>query len=109
MDPGKNIKHRLYRHHTIAEQGNYIKDLSLLGRDIKKTIIIDNNPENFKRHPENGIFIKSWMGDENDMALTLLFPILKSKQFLTAEIRLMAVEDVRTVLKELRETMDSRK
>lgn len=43
------IKYRLYRQHTQYDDGVYVKDLSLLGRDMKKTIIIDNIKENFER------------------------------------------------------------
>lgn len=50
IDPQKNlIKHRLYRQHTIFNDDDYIKDLNLLGRDLSKTIIIDNLCENFQR------------------------------------------------------------
>ena len=55
----------------------YIKDLSKIGRPLDSTIIIDNNPVNFKLHKENGIFIKSFWGDNiKDTALNDLIPIL---------------------------------
>ena len=47
------ISNRLYRQHTdkIDYNGSqfYIKDLSRVGRDLKKTIIIDNIKDNFCR------------------------------------------------------------
>ena len=56
-----------------------IKDLSLLGRDLSKTIIIDNMAENFQfKHPLNGIWVESWYNDANDKELSLLIPFLKS-------------------------------
>lgn len=47
IDPQKCIAHRLYRQHCLQKNNVSIKDLSKLGRDIRKTIIIDNLPENF--------------------------------------------------------------
>jgi CTD small phosphatase-like protein 2 len=42
------IKHRLYRQHALPFNGYYVKDLSRLGRDLTKTIIVDNIAENFQ-------------------------------------------------------------
>jgi len=43
----KYIDHRLYRDHTISCMEVYIKDLSCLGRELDRTIIVDNITENF--------------------------------------------------------------
>ena len=55
----------------------FIKDLANLGRDLNKTIIVDNIPENFLLQPENGISIKSWFDDPEDTALADLAPLLQ--------------------------------
>ena len=47
IDVGNNIKYRLYRQHTSQNGPFLVKDLSLLGRDLHKTIIIDNISDNF--------------------------------------------------------------
>ena len=55
------------------------QDLSRLGRDLAKMIIVDNLAENFKLQPDNGIFIKAWYDDPEDTALLELSPLLKGK------------------------------
>lgn len=56
----------MYREHTKLENGTFIKDLSALNRDLSTVILVDTHTDSFKLQPENGIFIKSWKGDEND-------------------------------------------
>ena len=40
-------------------------------------IIVDNYSKSFLFHPENGLPIKSWMGEKNDKQLLEFIPILK--------------------------------
>lgn len=54
-----------------------MKDLSKLGRDLSKTIIIDNLSENFMAQPDNGIHIKGFYHDMGDRELDKLAPFLK--------------------------------
>jgi len=79
LDTNKVIKHRLYRQHALPYGSCYIKDLTRIGRPLSRMVIVDNLAENFQLQPENGIMIKSWIGDPYDTALYELAPILKGK------------------------------
>lgn len=95
IDSGNRISYRLYRDHTSLCQNVHLKDLGKIGRDLTKTIIVDNNKVNFSLHPQNGIAIKSWYGDPADQALQKLTPIL-------IDLALQDPEDIRVALKELK-------
>jgi CTD small phosphatase-like protein 2 len=85
----------LYRHHTtidVNDPSKYYKDLSKIGRNLTKMIMIDNCPDNFKFHQENGLYIKSWENDITDMQLIGLLGILVS-------IVEIGFEDIRDVIK----------
>lgn len=47
FDKNLSITHRLYRSSCRMRKGAYVKDLSKLGRDLTKTIIVDNIAENY--------------------------------------------------------------
>ena len=69
---------RLYRQHTIIYENDFVKDISRIGRDLDKIIIVDNMPQNFRLQKENGIFIKPFWGDDVfDTALFSLADILE--------------------------------
>ena len=57
---------------------NYIKDLKKINKDLRNIVFIDNNIISFKLQEKNGIPIKSWFDDYDDIELYKLIPILKS-------------------------------
>ena len=68
---------RLYREHNVQIGQKYYKDLSKIGRDLSRTIIVDNYNHTFKFQKENGILINSFYGENlQDKALIELQKIL---------------------------------
>ena len=101
LDKNKVINYKLYRKHTEQINGVFIKDLSKLGRDLTKILIVDNNKDNFSLQPENGLHICSFIGDQNDDELYNLsgdlMKIVESKK-----------DDIRPVIKEIKQIMKKR-
>lgn len=58
-------------------KGEFIKDLSILGRPVQTILIIDDTPSNFKAQPQNGIRISQFRGDAEDFMLKVLADILE--------------------------------
>ncbi|KAM9093976.1 CTD small phosphatase-like protein isoform 3-T3 [Sarcophilus harrisii] len=68
---------RLFRESCVFHRGNYVKDLSQLGRELSKVIIIDNSPASYIFHPENAVPVQSWFDDMNDTELLDLIPFFE--------------------------------
>ncbi|RZC85269.1 hypothetical protein C5167_041449 [Papaver somniferum] len=91
LDPDHTlIGQRIYRDSCVFSEGGYVKDLTILGRDLARIAIVDNSPQVFQLQVENGIPIESWFGDPSDDALLSLFFFLQT---------LVGVDDVRPIIK----------
>lgn len=77
LDIHNVVHHRLFRESCYNHQGNYVKDLSQVGRDLKNTIIIDNSPTSYIFHPQHAVPISSWFSDAHDNELLDLIPVLE--------------------------------
>jgi RNA polymerase II subunit A small phosphatase-like protein len=89
MDPQGFCTDRLFREHCTYMNNVFVKDLSLVGRPLKDSIIIDNSPTSYMLQPECALPILSWYDDPRDNALLDLIPLL---------IQLSMVEDVREAI-----------
>ncbi|GAA5894008.1 hypothetical protein JCM6882_007957 [Rhodosporidiobolus microsporus] len=89
LDVHRVVRHRLFRESCYNNKGNYVKDLSQLGRPMEECIIIDNSPASYVFHPNNAVPISSWFNDPHDTELTDLVPFLSD---------LATTDDVRAVL-----------
>ncbi|GCB82383.1 hypothetical protein scyTo_0021987, partial [Scyliorhinus torazame] len=74
LDKWGVFRARLFRESCVFHQGSYVKDLSRLGRDLNKIIIIDNSPASYIFHPDNAVPITSWFDDLSDTELLRLIP-----------------------------------
>ena len=72
----KYFDFNFFREHSIIFGNDFVKDISRIGRDMKKIIIIDNMEENFRLNKKNGIKIYPFYGNKNDNVLFELKNIL---------------------------------
>uniref|UniRef100_A0A8C6PL69 CTD (carboxy-terminal domain, RNA polymerase II, polypeptide A) small phosphatase-like a n=1 Tax=Nothobranchius furzeri TaxID=105023 RepID=A0A8C6PL69_NOTFU len=94
LDQWGVFRARLFRESCVFHRGNYVKDLSRLGRELRKVIIIDNSPASYIFHPENAVPVQSWFDDMTDTELLDLIPLLEG---------LSKEEDVYSPLQSLRD------
>lgn len=85
----------MFRDSCLAVEGNFLKDLTVVGRDMSKMVLVDNSPHAFGYQIDNGIPIESWFDDMEDTEL------MKLERFLTT---LHGCKDVRTAVRDEFET-----
>lgn len=85
----------MYRESCLAVEGNFLKDLNVLGRDLATCVLVDNSPHAFGYQVDNGIPIESWFDDPKDTELRKLERFLRT---------LHGVTDLRTVIRKTFQT-----
>ncbi|XP_077188477.1 putative C-terminal domain small phosphatase isoform X8 [Paroedura picta] len=70
-------RHRLYQEDCLCSQGYYIRDLSVLERDLARIVAVANCLEAFPYQTSNVILISKWLGNPRDEELLRLIPVLK--------------------------------
>ncbi|GIX63855.1 mitochondrial import inner membrane translocase subunit TIM50, putative [Babesia caballi] len=68
----------LHRDRCTKFQGSYIKDLSKLGRDLRRVVMLDHDRGACTLQEENAILVREFDGDENDRELLHLIGLLKT-------------------------------
>jgi len=92
IDPEKKyVQYRLFRDACLPVEGNFLKDLGVLGRELSQVVLIDNSPYAYGYQVDNGIPIESWFDDPDDTELLDLIPFLR---------HIHNVEDVRPFVRE---------
>jgi len=87
LDTKRVVKSRLFRESCLQKDGNFVKDLSLIGQDLASTIIVDNSPVAYSNNKESALPIDNWMGDNpSDESLLNLLPFLNALRF-TSDVR----------------------
>jgi RNA polymerase II subunit A small phosphatase-like protein len=77
LDKWGVFRARLFRESCVFHRGNYVKDLSRLGRELNKIIIVDNSPASYLFHPRNAVPVVSWFDDMSDRLLLDLIPFFE--------------------------------
>eukprot|EP01064_Diplonema_japonicum_P006648 TRINITY_DN14497_c0_g1_i1.p1 TRINITY_DN14497_c0_g1~~TRINITY_DN14497_c0_g1_i1.p1 ORF type:complete len:300 (+),score=32.16 TRINITY_DN14497_c0_g1_i1:57-956(+) len=66
IDPSGVIEHCIYRHKRwFSGKAGYQKDLTMLGRDMDKVLIVENTPDCIRGNPDNGVLVKDYEGETN--------------------------------------------
>jgi mitochondrial import inner membrane translocase subunit TIM50 len=95
LDKDGCIMHRLYRDATYYMNGVHVKDLNRLNRNVKRMVVLDDDPEEVQLNPENLIRVKPYVDptDRTDRTLERITPFL-------IEIAREGYSDIPTLLRQ---------
>mmetsp|Transcript_99194 Transcript_99194/g.145068 ORF Transcript_99194/g.145068 Transcript_99194/m.145068 type:complete len:343 (+) Transcript_99194:293-1321(+) len=93
-----SVHFRLFREHCVLTNGALVKDITRMGREPRKCIIVDNSAASYMLQPENSIPISSWFDAPNDQQLLLMLPWLQ---------RMADQDDVLPLLHDMRQVMEA--
>ena len=89
LDTGRVVRWRLFRESCYPYEGNYVKDLTCLGRELRHTVIVDNSPHSYIFQPFNAVPVRNFIDDATERDLLDLLPLMR---------QLAACDDVTTVI-----------
>ncbi|XP_010441680.1 PREDICTED: CTD nuclear envelope phosphatase 1-like [Camelina sativa] len=93
LDPDRGVISRSFYRDACSEiDGRLVKDLGFVLRDMRRVVIVDDNPNSYALQPENAFPIKPFSDDLGDAELE------KLGEFLNGDC--VKVEDMRVALKE---------
>ncbi|XP_022208112.2 mitochondrial import inner membrane translocase subunit TIM50-A [Drosophila obscura] len=92
LDPYGYISYRVVRGDTELVEGQHVKNLLNLNRNLNRVVVVDWDRNATPQHPENAFIMARWLGNDDDVQLFDLTAFLE----LLAEHQ---VNDVREILK----------
>ena len=93
LDPERRVISRSFYRDACSEiDGRLVKDLGFVTRDLRRVVIVDDNPNAYALQPENAFPIKPFNDDLNDVELK------KVGEFFDGDCE--KCEDMRVALKE---------
>jgi RNA polymerase II subunit A small phosphatase-like protein len=104
IDPTRElIAARIYRDGTTkTEHYQCVKDMRLVGRDLNRTVLVDDTPLAFLHQPTNGIPVLGFRGDPDDRLLhEAVLPLLQVGGFASRCGLTHAVQSLMVVTREV--------
>jgi Dullard-like phosphatase family protein len=85
--PDLDDAHRLYNDSCFLQYGLVYKDLDMLGRDLKRVVMVEDNEWTAGFYPTNSIVVPKWNLRSNDTVLTTWLPELLELCLETGDVR----------------------